>query len=144
MALNILENFNIDNIEHGSAEYYHLLAEALKAGCLDRNEVLTDPDFFDIPLDKLLDKQYAAKLASAIQTNAKKVTSPPMGSDTAHAAVVDKDGNSVSFIQSFYFEFGSGVIAGQTGVMLQNGGSFFSLDSNHVNYLNLTSARSIH
>lgn len=135
MALNILENFNFDNIDHGSAGYYHLLAEALKAGFRDRNEVLTDPEFFDIPIDKLLDKQYAAKLASAIQTNAEKVTSPSMGNDTAYAAVVDKDGNSVSFIQSLYFEFGSGVTAGQTGVMLQNRGSFFSLDSNHVNSL---------
>ena len=136
MALNILENFDLENMEHGSAEYYHVLAEALKAGFRDRNEVLTDPEFFDIPLDKLLDKQYAAKLASAIQqTKAEKVTSPPMGSDTAYAAVVDKDGNSVSFIQSLYFEFGSGVVAGNTGVILQNRGSFFSLDSNHVNAL---------
>lgn len=136
MTLNILENFDFGKIEHNSAEYYHVLAEALKAGFRDRNEVLTDPEFFDIPLDKLLDKQYAAKLAAAIQQEtAENVTSSPIGSDTAYAAVVDKDGNSVSFIQSLYFEFGSGVVAGDTGVTLQNRGSFFSLDPNQVNTL---------
>lgn len=58
-----------------------------------------------------------------------------IGSDTAYAAVVDGEGNAVSFIQSLYFEFGSGVVAGNTGILLQNRGSFFSLDPHHVNSL---------
>ncbi|MDA4896438.1 gamma-glutamyltransferase, partial [Streptomyces sp. MS2A] len=61
--------------------------------------------------------------------------SRPLGSDTAYAAAVDEDGNAVSFIQSLYFEFGSGVTAGDTGVILQNRGAFFSLDPDHVNTL---------
>ncbi|MFB5284641.1 gamma-glutamyltransferase [Peribacillus sp. Hz7] len=143
MALNILENFQLQEIKHGSAEYYHLLVEALKSGFRDRNQVLTDPEFFDIPLEKLLSKQYASKLADAIQTDAKPLTSPSLGSDTAYAAVVDGDGNAVSFIQSLYFEFGSGVVAGNTGVLLQNRGSFFSLDPHHVNTLE-SAKRSFH
>jgi gamma-glutamyltranspeptidase/glutathione hydrolase len=135
MALNILENFNLQDIEHGSSEYYHLLVESLKLGFHDRNQVLTDPEFFNIPLDKLLSKSYAAKLAESIQSNAQALSSPSLGSDTAYAAVVDRYGNAVSFIQSLYFEFGSGVVAGNTGIILQNRGSFFSLDPNHVNTL---------
>lgn len=66
---------------------------------------------------------------------AAQLTSQPIGSDTAYAAVVDEDGNAVSFIQSLYFEFGSGVVAGDTGILLQNRGSFFSLNPGHINTL---------
>lgn len=136
MALNILENFELTNIPHGSFEYYHLLVEALKRSFRDRNGVLTDPDFFDIPLEKLISKTYGKEMADEI--NMEKVLpldTRPVGSDTAHAAVVDEEGNAVSFIQSLYFEFGSGVVAGDTGVIMQNRGSFFSLDPSHVNRL---------
>ncbi|TBL70747.1 gamma-glutamyltransferase [Paenibacillus thalictri] len=137
MALNILERFDFSAVEHGSKEYYHLLIEALKLGFSDRNEVLTDPEFSQIPLDRLLSKRYAAELAQTIQPGrtAGEPAGQAMGSDTAYAAVTDKDGNAVSFIQSLYFEFGSGVAAGETGILLQNRGSFFSLDPNHVNTL---------
>ncbi|AWV32298.1 gamma-glutamyltransferase [Paenibacillus odorifer] len=136
MSLNILENFNFEAIEHGSYEYYHLLVEALKLSFRDRDRVLTDPDFSAIPLEQLLDKRYAGQLASAISIQkAAQLTSQPIGSDTAYAAVVDEDGNAVSFIQSLYFEFGSGVVAGDTGILLQNRGSFFSLNPGHINTL---------
>ncbi|WP_025699069.1 gamma-glutamyltransferase, partial [Paenibacillus forsythiae] len=66
MALNILERFDFSGIRHGSYEYYHLLVEAIKASFRDRDAVLTDPDFHDIPLARLLDKAYAAELAASI------------------------------------------------------------------------------
>ncbi|WP_018664964.1 gamma-glutamyltransferase [Heyndrickxia acidiproducens] len=136
MALNILENYDFHTIEHGSYEYYHLLIEALKRAFKDRNEVLTDPAFSPVPLEKLLSKKYAAALAKEIQMNrAAEFQTEPLGSDTAYAAVVDEEGNAVSFIQSLYFEFGSAIVAGSTGILLQNRGSFFSLDPNHVNTL---------
>lgn len=136
MALNVLETFDLGAIEHGSSDYYHLLIEAIKRCFRDRDEVLTDPEDTVIPLERLLDKGYATELASAIRANlAAPVNAKPMGSDTAYAAVVDKEGNAVSFIQSLYFEFGSGVVAGGTGILLQNRGSFFSLDPGHVNCL---------
>ncbi|GKU83483.1 gamma-glutamyltransferase [Niallia sp. NCCP-28] len=136
MILNILENFDLSEIKYGSYEYYHLLVEAIKRSFQDRNEYLTDPSFQDIPLAKLLSKSYAKEMASSISFSAARdITSRPVGSDTAHAAVVDKDGNAVSFIQSLYFEFGSGVVAGTTGITMQNRGSFFSLDPAHVNTL---------
>lgn len=135
MTLNILENYDFTQIEHGSFEYYHLLIEALKKSFQHRNEVLTDPAFSHIPLDRLLDKRYAKQLAEEIGYTAAPAVSRPVGSDTAYAAVVDAEGNAVSFIQSLYFEFGSAVTAGDTGILLQNRGSFFSLDESHVNTL---------
>ncbi|OCB95409.1 Gamma-glutamyltransferase [Bacillus amyloliquefaciens] len=135
MTLNILENYDFTQIEHGSFEYYHLLIEALKKSFQHRNEVLTDPAFSHIPLDRLLDKRYAKQLAEEIGYTAAPAVSRPVGSDTAYAAVVDAEGNAVSFIQSLYFEFGSAVTAGETGILLQNRGSFFSLDEFHVNTL---------
>ncbi|SET92354.1 gamma-glutamyltransferase [Paenibacillus sp. NFR01] len=135
MTMNILEHFDFTGIGHGSFEYYHLLAEALKLSFRDRDRVLTDPDFADIPLAGLLDKAYAAQLAASITPQAAALSSEPAGRDTAYAAVVDAEGNAVSFIQSLYFEFGSGALAGETGILLQNRGSFFSLDPGHVNTL---------
>lgn len=136
MALNILENFDLGSIPHGSYAYYHLLVESLKRSFQDRNEVLTDPDFHDIPLEKLLSKAYAKEMAESIHLdNAMNIMTQSVGSDTAHAAVVDEDGNAVSFIQSLYFEYGSGIVAGDTGIIMQNRGSFFSLDPLHVNCL---------
>ncbi|MGM0876939.1 MAG: gamma-glutamyltransferase [Bacillota bacterium] len=136
MALNILENYNLASIPEGSYEYYHLLIESLKRSFQDRNKFLTDPDFHSIPLDKLLSKSYAQEMASSIQFGiAKDIQTKSVGSDTAHAAVIDEEGNAVSFIQSLYFEFGSGVVAGDTGIIMQNRGSFFSLDESHVNCL---------
>ncbi|WP_150273042.1 gamma-glutamyltransferase [Paenibacillus tepidiphilus] len=136
MTLNLLERFDFASIEHGSYEYYHLLTEALKLSFRDRDRVLSDPDFTAVPLERLLDKAYAAELAAAISpASAAVLGSEPVGRDTAYAAVVDGDGNAVSFIQSLYFEFGSGVVAGDTGILLQNRGSFFSLDPGHVNTL---------
>jgi len=69
--------------------------------------------------------------------------SEPVGNDTAYAAVVDEEGNAVSFIQSLYYEFGSAVVGGSSGVLMQNRGSFFSLDSHHVNRL-MPHKRSFH
>lgn len=135
MTLNILEHYDFTKIPHGTFEYYHLLIEALKRSFADRNEVLTDPDFSPVPLERLLDKEYARDIAENIGDEAKPLASPLVGSDTAYAAVADEEGNAVSFIQSLYFEFGSGVTAGETGIILQNRGSFFSLDPGHVNRL---------
>ncbi len=136
MALNILKNFDLQAAGHGTFAYYHLLIEALKLSFVDRNRHLTDPDFYDVPLSQLLSAAYANKLAQTIRMDrAQDILGTEMGSDTAYAAVVDEEGNAVSFIQSLYFEFGSAWTAGETGVLLQNRGSFFSLDPHHINRL---------
>jgi oxamate amidohydrolase len=135
--LNILNQFDVPSIEEGSADYYHLLIEATKLAFADRDTYLTDPDFSYIPLDKLLSTKRGMELADKINftqsINLRKKLDPK--GDTVWLGVVDQYGNSVSLIQSIYHEFGSGFIPKGTGIVLQNRGSFFSLDSSHVNCL---------
>lgn len=135
MILNILEQFDIQPLGDESEEYLHLVVEATKLAFRDRDRYLTCPEACDVPLDKLLSKEYAKELAAEISDHAKKPTAKPMGQDTTCTVVVDRWGNAVSIIQSIYHEFGSGFVAGDTGLLLQNRGSFFSLDPDHVNCL---------
>ena len=136
MILNILERFDVAALRTDRAAYIHLLVEATKLAFRDRDRYLTDPAFSDIPLDRLLSKEYAAELAKQISFDSALSHEPePMGQDTTCTVVVDRDGNAASIIQSLYHEFGSAFVAGKTGILLQNRGSFFSLDENHVNRL---------
>lgn len=135
--LNILNQFDFSEIEEGSALYYHILVEAIKNAFRDRDEYLTDPEFNDIPLDELLSEKRGVELAEKIKSSLHASVLPaldPKG-DTCWFGVVDEEGNAVSCIQSIYYEFGSGFIPEGTGIVLQNRGSFFSLDENHVNRL---------
>ena len=135
--LNILNNFDVKAMGEGSADYYHAIIEATKEAFADRDAYLSDPAFVSIPLDRLLSEDHGKKQAARIDM--KKAAGPkapldPKG-DTIWLGVVDKDGNAVSLIQSIYHDFGSGIVAEGTGVLLQNRGSFFSLDPKHVNHL---------
>lgn len=135
--LNILNNFNVKAMGEGSADYYHALIEATREAFIDRDRYLSDPAFVSIPLDELLSEEHGKEQAARIDM--KKAAGPgapldPKG-DTVWLGVVDKDGNAVSLIQSIYHDFGSGIVAEGTGVLLQNRGSFFSLDPKHVNRL---------
>jgi gamma-glutamyltranspeptidase/glutathione hydrolase len=138
MMLNMLEHVDMATVARTSPEFYHLMAEVVKKAFRDRDRYLTDPDFREIPLERLLCKSYADELWSEIQshpTTAQPFLSQAMGQDTAYAAVVDAEGNAVSFIQSLYFDFGAAYVPGNTGVLMQNRGSFFSLDSREANVL---------
>lgn len=135
--LNILNNYDLSKIQEGTADYYHLIIEATKQSFADRDQWLTDPDFVNIPLADLLSKQHGQALAKRISLkNAASGIQPldPKG-DTIWLGIVDQTGNAVSLIQSIYHEFGSGIIPEGTGVLLQNRGSFFSLDPKHINCL---------
>jgi len=135
--LNILNNFNVSAIPEGSADYYHLLVEATKEAFIDRDKYLTDPKFSPIPLNFLLSEQHGKDQAQRINMSKAAGKNPPLEpkGDTIWLGVIDKDGNAVSLIQSIYHDFGSAVVAKGTGVLLQNRGSFFSLDPKHVNHL---------
>jgi gamma-glutamyltranspeptidase/glutathione hydrolase len=138
LALNIVEGFDLPSQERQSAEYLHLLIEAKKLAFADRDRYISDPDFIDIPVKELLSKEYAAARRPLIDTRhaARQVSAGnPPGGDTVHLCVVDGRGNAVSLIQSIYFAFGCGVVAGDTGIILQNRGAYFSLDPSHVNRL---------
>ena len=147
--LNLLEGFDLTAIPEGGADYYHLIVEAVKVAFADRDEWLTDPGFVDIPLETLLSKEYADQRRSLISME-RALDGPavepglrhgddaartaPTG-DTVYFAAADSQGMMVSIIQSPYHDFGSGIIAGETGVIPQNRGSFFSLDASHPNTL---------
>ena len=135
--LNVLNHFNVKNTREGSADYYHLLIEATKEAFADRDQYLGDPDFLNIPLEFLLSPQHGKDQAKRINMHkAAQALKPldPMG-DTIWLGVVDKDGNAASLIQSVYYDFGSGIIPEGTGIVMQNRGSFFSLDEQHNNRL---------
>lgn len=135
--LNILNNFDIKSMGEGTADYYHVIIEATKLAFADRDLYLADPDFVDVPVDQLISVERGKELAKQIDMEkAIELTNPldPKG-DTTWFGVVDKDGNAVSIIQSVYHDFGSGIVPDGTGILLQNRGSFFSLDPDHINSL---------
>ncbi len=122
----------------GDARWIHLGIEASKLAMADRDAELTDPDFREIPLDRLISKEYAAELAARIdagRASAPVASSAPRGGGTAYLAAVDGEGNAVSLIESNYMGFGSGVVDPDTGIHYQNRGSYFSLDPGHPNVL---------
>ncbi len=137
LALNILESYDLPSLRHNSAEYLHLLIEAVKLAFADANRYVADPDFVDIPLEKLLAKSYAERRRQLIDMNkaGREVEAgiPDTDGDTVYLAVTDSEGNSVSFINSLYQEFGSGIVIDGTGICLQNRGSLFSLEEGHPN-----------
>lgn len=135
--LNILNNFDLSQVEDGSAAFYHLMAEAVKAAFADRDEWLTDPGFVDIPLRRLLSKAHGKSQADGIRqsTSAASSASVVRGGDTVWVGVVDKHGHSVSLIQSVCDGFGSGIMPAGTGVHLQNRGKYFLLDETSANRL---------
>ena len=120
------------------ARWIHRTIEAAKLAMTDRDAHLTDPEFHDIPVARLLDKGYAAELAARIPADRASHPAPatnPPGGGTIYLAVVDRDGNAVSLIESNYMGFGSGVVDPETGIHYQNRGSYFSLDPGHANVL---------
>ncbi len=148
--LNLLEGFDVAAWGDGTAAYYHHLVEAVKVAFADRDEWLTDPEYVDIPLDRLLSKAYADErrtlidprrarplddIAPGVRFDAGVARRRSPGGDTAYFCVADADGLVVSVIQSIYHAFGAAVVGGDTGVILQNRGTFFSLDDRHPNRL---------
>lgn len=148
--LNMLEGINLSEINEGSADYYHNIVECVKLAFADRDEWLTDPRFVDIPLDDFISKRYAEKRRQLIKND---MAAPfddikpgikyyeefeqPLAAigDTVYFCAVDSEGLTASNIQSIYHDFGACVMGGDTGVVMQNRGSFFSLDTAHPNRL---------
>jgi gamma-glutamyltranspeptidase / glutathione hydrolase len=137
LMLNILEGYDFGRMAPMSAERLHLIAEAGKLAFRDRDAVLADPLLRDVPVSKLLDKGYAAKLREQIDPDqALKDLPPPLldaHPDTTYLTVVDRDLNAVSFINSLYDAFGSGIACETTGVLFHCRGRAFKLDPTHPN-----------
>lgn len=134
-VLGMTEGFDMASLPE--ADYIHLMVEATKLAFEDRDQHLTDPAFMRVPAADLLAPGRLRARAGLISRVRVRRPEPaaPAGGDTIALVTADHEGNAVSLIQSLYFTFGSGLMAGDTGVVLQNRGSFFSLDSGHVNAL---------
>lgn len=135
--LNILENYPLAELGFDSPEYVHLFVEAKKLAFEDRAKYYSDPDFSEVPVQQLLDKDYAKERAKLIDlTRAAKAYepgNPPTEGDTIYLTTADAQGNMVSLIQSNYRGMGSGITPTGLGFVLQNRGELFALDRNHRN-----------
>ncbi|HAC6653662.1 TPA_asm: gamma-glutamyltransferase [Salmonella enterica subsp. enterica serovar Abortusovis] len=126
--LNILENFDMKKYGFGSADAMQIMAEAEKYAYADRSEYLGDPDFVKVPWQALTHKAYAKTLADQIDINKAKPSSqikpgklaPYESNQTTHFSVVDKDGNAVAVTYTLNTTFGTGIVAGNTGILLNN------------------------
>jgi gamma-glutamyltranspeptidase / glutathione hydrolase len=135
VMLNILENFDLATLDPLSAERFHLVLEAARLSYAVRDTHIADPAHMRIAVADLLDKSFAKVLAGKIdmKRRAKLPAAPTPGSDTIYLTVVDRDRTAVSFINSLYSSFGTGICAEKTGILLNNRGSCFTLAAGHPN-----------
>ena len=138
--LNVLERFDLASMGPGDPDYLHLLIEAKRLAFADRAKFYADMEFADVPLDELISKEYGRRQAERIDLG-RTAEDVPAGDpklshgDTVYLTVVDKDRNCCSLIQSIYYGFGSQMAVGDLGFAMQNRGSLFSLDEEHLNRL---------
>jgi gamma-glutamyltranspeptidase/glutathione hydrolase len=133
-ALNILEGFDLAAHPRESVESYHLQIEAMKLAFSDGLRYIADPEKAHVPIEGLLDKGYAAERRRLIDDRAlEPAPGAPPGGGTVYLCAADGDGMMVSFIQSNYMGFGSGLVVPGTGIALQNRGACFVLDPGHPN-----------
>jgi gamma-glutamyltranspeptidase / glutathione hydrolase len=139
LALNILEGFDLADLEPLSVRRLHLEIEALRLAFADTRWYIADPAFRRVPVDELLDKGYAARRRALIHPDRAVLDqsrgTPVASSDTVYLSVVDNRGNACSFINSNYMGFGTGIVPSGWGFSLQNRGYNFSLDPLHPNAL---------
>lgn len=135
IALGILENFDMSELAVDSAECQHLQIEAMKLAFADIYEYVSDPTSMRVKPAEMIDKSYLKERAKLIDR--KKAGMPVFGTPgkggTVYLTAADESGMMVSFIQSNYAGFGSGVVVPGTGISLQNRGAGFSLRSDHAN-----------
>lgn len=138
--LNVLEQHDLRSMGWGSADTVHLLLEAKKLAYADRARYYADMAFVDVPVDALKSKSYAKRQNARIDMARAMTESEPgdaklIHGDTVYLCIVDKDRNCCSLIQSNYHGFGSQIVPGDVGFVLQNRGNLFALSDDHPNRL---------
>jgi len=139
--LNLLEGYDLKSLGHNSAEYLHLLIEAKKLAFADRARYYADPEMAQVPVARLISKEYAERQRARIDMNHAAAVVPagdPFtvgGGDTIYLTVVDKHRNAISLIQSIFSGWGSGEVPDNMGFALQNRGRSFSLNPEHPNFV---------
>ena len=136
LILNMLEGFELAGLDPVGAERLHLEAEASRLGYRDRAALIADPDAVGVPVDALLSTQYADAMRRHIDPARAMPPELPPGypahGDTVYLTVVDGEGNAISFINSLFASFGTGLCT-PSGVLLQNRGASFVIDEDHPN-----------
>ncbi|MBI2826120.1 MAG: gamma-glutamyltransferase [Planctomycetia bacterium] len=136
--LNLLEGYDLKSMGPGSADFIHLFIEAKKLAYADRAKFYADPAFNRLPTAELISKPYAERRRKLIDSKRAAMDAPAgdpklaLG-DTIYLTVVDKDRNCCSLIQSNFHSFGSQVVPGDVGFVMQNRGQLFALDEHHLN-----------
>jgi len=136
ITLGILSHLNIEKYPLDSAYSIHLQIEAMKLAFADLYQYISDPDYMNINYYDLLNESYLSERAKCIHLNeAQKISYgfPQEHGDTVYLTTADEEGMMVSFIQSNYTDFGSGIVVPGTGISLQSRGACFSLKKNHAN-----------
>ena len=136
--LNILEGFDLAGMGYTSPDYWHVLVEAKKLAFEDRARYFADPEFETVPMTQLLSKEYATRRRHLIRMDKALLDLRPgdfrlSQGETTYLSVGDANGMMVSFIQSQYWFFGSGLVPDGVGFPLQNRGSRFALQPGHAN-----------
>jgi gamma-glutamyltranspeptidase/glutathione hydrolase len=135
IMLNILENFDLAALDPLGPERFHLVLETARLAYAVRDSHVADAAYMRVAVADLLDKGFAKKLASRIdlKRRAKLPAAPTPGNDTIYFSVVDRDRMAVSFINSLYSNFGTGICTEKTGILLTNRGACFTLAAGHPN-----------
>ena len=137
--LNLIEQFDIPSMGCLTPESVHIMVEAKKLAFADREAHMADPDFRDVPIERLLSKDYAEERAALIDPNRvnTKVTTGIVETteDTTCFTVADGEGNVVCALQSIQSSLGSSMIAGNTGILLNNRMTYWHLEESHPNCL---------
>lgn len=147
--LNIVEGYPLKDLGHGSAQGVHYQIEAMRHAYVDRNSYLGDPDFVQNPLERLLDKGYAARIRAAIDPARAGVSqelrpgvAPHEGSNTTHYSIIDREGNAASVTYTLNDWFGARVTAAGTGVLLNNEMDDFTVKLGAANMYGLVQGES--
>ena len=139
VLLNTLKQLRSRGAEPLSVQRIHLLLEAARAAYAVRNRFVADPQTDAVPLAHMLSDQLARELAAGINPDRRTADLGPVPvpkqSDTVYLAVAEASGLAVSFINSIYHQFGSGIVTAKTGINLQNRGHCFNLTRGHPNVL---------
>jgi gamma-glutamyltranspeptidase/glutathione hydrolase len=138
LALNVLEGFVLEAMDFFDPTRWHLMIESVRMGMVDAGRYVADPEMADVPVSALLSKGYADQRRGLIVSGeALELAAPgqPEHQDTVYLTVVDGQGNAVSFINSLFYGFGSGLVVPGTGICLQNRGACFTLEEGHPNAL---------
>ena len=144
--LNMLERFPLASYGHNSARTVHVMAECMKLAFADRSMYLGDPDFVDVPVSRLISKDYARGLSARIDPERATPSGmispggkpPREGGNTTHFSVIDKWGNAVSNTYTLNFNYGSGLTVPGTGILLNNEMDDFSMTPGAPNAYGLT------